>query len=528
MRGGMASQGFMATYADGTQYQFQLNDRGEAHITACSTQQKTLRIPFALDGHPVTELGEGSFARLGKTERVTCPSSLRRIRRHAFRDCNRLRSVTLNEGLRTLESEAFLFCFLLKDVRVPATLNSIGENLTGVSRSAFFESELTLAIDERNPHLFFDENQVLYQRNGETLSLVDGSRFTGALLRVAPRTTRVGRGALAQCDALEHVVLPAGVVSIGENAFRGCRKLKRIDVPESLEEIGSGAFSCTALESLYLPAGCVRLRPQSLHLGPVLEKGVCGSYQSSLGEISVHPENPCFFLYGGVLCRRLDAAGADGQRFEALLCPSRCPSVHLDRSVTRVLQTAFAGTVSIGELRLHEGLVCEGAEGILLRGGCDRLTIDLAEPVAGRAFVSVEVPSGAAGRSFLKHALGPGVVSAARVLTCYDETVAGLTDPLERARCMVARLADPVHLTAQSRAAFADTVAAALESICVHFGLRGYTEGFDHLRSAGMLDAGNISDIIATLSRAGDVPSVGYLLNMKRTFFGKAAWDYAL
>ena len=60
------------------------------------------------------------------------------------------------------------------------------------------------------------------------------------------------------CKALEEIVIPEGVTTIGYGAFRGCTNLKRVTLPDSLEDIGSEAFAgCDSLDrdTLKLPPG---------------------------------------------------------------------------------------------------------------------------------------------------------------------------------------------------------------------------------------------------------------------------------
>ena len=54
---------------------------------------------------------------------------------------------------------------------------------------------------------------------------------------------------------LERVVLPDGLLSIGDSAFEYCLNLKQINIPASVTSIGSMSFSsCRALEGIILPS----------------------------------------------------------------------------------------------------------------------------------------------------------------------------------------------------------------------------------------------------------------------------------
>jgi len=64
----------------------------------------------------------------------------------------------------------------------------------------------------------------------------------------------IGEGAFKGFTNLRSVKLPSGVRGIGADAFRDCASLRSINLPEGLKEIGGYAFSnCKSLESVDLP-----------------------------------------------------------------------------------------------------------------------------------------------------------------------------------------------------------------------------------------------------------------------------------
>ena len=52
---------------------------------------------------------------------------------------------------------------------------------------------------------------------------------------------------------IESVIIPEGVVEIGEDAFEYCDSLKRVVLPDGLKKIGVGAFENCALKEINLP-----------------------------------------------------------------------------------------------------------------------------------------------------------------------------------------------------------------------------------------------------------------------------------
>ena len=61
--------------------------------------------------------------------------------------------------------------------------------------------------------------------------------------------TSIGEDAFRNCGTLTSVVIPEGVTSIGWHAFSGCSSLTSITIPEGVTGIGWYAFSgCSSLQ----------------------------------------------------------------------------------------------------------------------------------------------------------------------------------------------------------------------------------------------------------------------------------------
>lgn len=61
--------------------------------------------------------------------------------------------------------------------------------------------------------------------------------------------TGIIKTSFKDCKTLKKVVIPNGVVKVGENAFEGCSALTDVDVSDSVEILPASAFDgCTALE----------------------------------------------------------------------------------------------------------------------------------------------------------------------------------------------------------------------------------------------------------------------------------------
>lgn len=92
---------------------------------------------------------------------------------------------------------------------------------------------------------------------GDTLNAYQGREE----IAVVPEGIRtIGEGAFKACVSLKKIVLPSGISCIMDGAFKGCRKLEEIEIPEGTVKIGNYAFHrCHSLKTIHLPGSVKEL-----------------------------------------------------------------------------------------------------------------------------------------------------------------------------------------------------------------------------------------------------------------------------
>ena len=98
----------------------------------------------------------------------------------------------------------------------------------------------------------------------------------------------------------------------------------------------------------------------------------------------------------------------------------------------------------------------------------------------------------------------------------------------EQAKLAIERLLDPVLLSKDNRARYARMFADNLPEICKEIARHDDRRALDELAGLGILNAGNLQDVIDEISTLQDVATTAYLLEMKRRRFGGAAIDFDL
>ena len=98
-----------------------------------------------------------------------------------------------------------------------------------------------------------------YSIVGENVTITaytgDATRLVIPAVIEGKTVTDINEGAFEECTSLEEVVLPEGLLSIGNRAFKYCTNLKTIQLPSSLQELEEGAFWASGLQSIVIPEG---------------------------------------------------------------------------------------------------------------------------------------------------------------------------------------------------------------------------------------------------------------------------------
>ena len=273
-----ASSTVRTAIVDGYKYEYKVNEADNtATITkflgpdgsAKSTGSYDITIPEKLDDHPVTGLGDYSFAteengsplydiHHHNIHSVTIPESVTSIGQSAFESCFSLDSLIIKDAATSIGASAFDGCSHLTTLSLGKNITTIGdyafqgcsyltnvtipESVTSIGRQAFYLTDLnTLTI--KGPIKSMGYAAFAGCTNLTSLSLYDGIQT-------------IGEGAFINSTSLEAVTIPQSVTSIGASAFVNCSNLSTITIPEKVTTIESNTFNgCSHLESIMLPAG---------------------------------------------------------------------------------------------------------------------------------------------------------------------------------------------------------------------------------------------------------------------------------
>ena len=177
------------------------------------------------------------------------PQSVVTIAPNAFRGCANLFTVTLSEGLDTIERYAFM-ATPLRSLTIPRTVRYIGR---GAFRSAFYPTA-------------YDEPGVADVVIQDAEVTIDRDAFAYAYMKsidLGQRLVSLGSQALGNCTKLcSEVTVPSSCRRIGDSCFVYCMQLPRVVIPEGIDTLGEATFrGCIQLSDFVLPSTVRRLGP---------------------------------------------------------------------------------------------------------------------------------------------------------------------------------------------------------------------------------------------------------------------------
>ena len=182
-----------------------------------------------------------------------------------FKNCNELKSVTIENGSVQIPSHLFGGCTGIEEITIPDTVTSIkdyafymcsnlskvtlSKSLTHIGGLAFYSTALSSIEIPKSlenvgiaPYSWSNENGPF--KNCDNLKTITFEKGI----------TKIQNSLFAGCTGIEHITIPENFTSIGDYAFENCTGLKEIAIPNSIKTLGTSVFSgCTSLESTVLP-----------------------------------------------------------------------------------------------------------------------------------------------------------------------------------------------------------------------------------------------------------------------------------
>lgn len=195
------------------------SDNPEVTIYSYVGSDTDVTVPSEIKGMPVTTL-HGTFSSKETVKTVTIPEGVRLIEYNAFFGCTALTTVVLPSSLEEMTENTFYQCTNLKTV----SLDTANSKLTKIGQYSF----------------------------------ADCGKLTG--FDIPSSLKELEEGVFFRCSSLKKIIIPDTVEKIDRSAFRECTNVTEIKIPGTVKEASDIALvGCEKVITAELPISMVTL-----------------------------------------------------------------------------------------------------------------------------------------------------------------------------------------------------------------------------------------------------------------------------
>ena len=236
------------------------------------------------DGSAVTTLGKGAFANATGLRTFKVPATMKYIGDKAFDNATALKTITFAENGAELTFGNYVFndCTALYEVYLPSTIVKLNlgvfDGCVNISKVEVDENNANykdidgVVLSKDGKELLFFPKGRMPENNSdgvkeyvlpEGVETISDGAFKGTMYvekMVIPNTvTYLGRGAFANCLELATLEFVVGndtmALTIDEGAFEGCAKVQSVILPNRTQVIAAKAFYNVSIKTIAFPSG---------------------------------------------------------------------------------------------------------------------------------------------------------------------------------------------------------------------------------------------------------------------------------
>lgn len=276
-------------------------------------------------------------------DEVSLPSSIKKVGALAFKKSS-VKKVTLNEGLETIENNAFESTQDLKEIVIPDSVTKLGNEVFSYTEA----SSIVIGKGITSLPYYFVNNcgslkSIVIPGNVKTIEsyAFNECRVLNSVT-IEEGLETIGNCGFANCGIV-NISLPSTLREIGDEAFIR-NYIKNITIPEGVEKVGEGAFwACGYLQSISFPS-------------TIKEIGVSVvAHAKELKTITIGENNKYFKVEDNILF------SYDMTRLIAF--PGNHPSFsyEIPNTVTKIDREAFSSLKRLDDLTIPKSVTTIGA-----------------------------------------------------------------------------------------------------------------------------------------------------------------------
>lgn len=204
----------------------------------------------------ITQIGDYQFISYTPLTSIIAESPLTKIGSYAFKDCAGILFVDISGGCAVIDAYAFSGCSMLMRLYLPKNLSSSGDfafESCDALKEIYYLGNLntwctiTFSTEKSTPmhvnknrtydisasfYYYSEENEEFYSSESEIITLTHS-------------ITEIGNYQFFGFSKIAQIILPEGIISIGNEAFAYCVNLNALVIPISVTHIGKSIIQGT-------------------------------------------------------------------------------------------------------------------------------------------------------------------------------------------------------------------------------------------------------------------------------------------
>lgn len=218
-----------------------------------NTDPIDLVIPSSWESKPIVGIGDGAFRNCYRLSSVTIPDGVTSIGKNAFQDCLKLTGISIPDSVLSIGEDAFT------NSKYYSTSNNWKDGVLYIGHHLIAANYISYPL---KADLTVKDGTVCIADNAFDNTVETPAQHQTNLTTISfPNTLKcIGDKAFKGCYNLTDFALPSSLTRIDLLAFQGCTSITRIDIPDGVTHIGGSVFSgCTQLENISIPDGVVSI-----------------------------------------------------------------------------------------------------------------------------------------------------------------------------------------------------------------------------------------------------------------------------